>query len=75
MSYPISKEQIADPFARGQVDMFVKLVEYRNACPEEINDNAIDSLYQIVKGYCQMRTQIAIEVQSGSEVIEVTERD
>lgn len=69
MSYPISTEQIDDPFVRGQVDMFAKLVEYQNKHPKQIDDAVIDFLREEVKNYCDIDVRKSVYLLKDGEII------
>lgn len=69
MSYPISKEQIEDPFVRGQIDMFAKLVEYQNKYPKIVDDSVINFLHEEVKEHCDIAVKKSVYLLKDGEVI------
>ena len=69
MSYPTSKEQIDDPFIRGQVDMFAKLVEYQNKHPLDVKDSVIDFLHEEIKSYCDIDVKKSVYLLKDGEII------
>lgn len=70
MSYPISQDQIPDAWERGRVDMFAKIVEYRNRHPEWINDNVIKDIHHTtLENECKLTTKFSVIV-GGEEITE-----
>ena len=69
MSYPVSSDQINDPWVRGKVDMFAKLVEYQNDYPSRVDDAVIEELHKEVEGYCELRDRRSVVLTiDGTEI-------
>lgn len=70
MSYPIATNKI-DPWSRGRVEMFARVVEIQNQHPGWVDDAVIDALYKEVKDECELKETRAVMVEGVNIVQEV----
>lgn len=61
MTYPVPTE-IQDPWERGRVYMFARIVEIQNKHPKWIDDAVVEELYREVRDSCRMEETRAVYV-------------
>lgn len=71
MTYPVVMSDVGDPYIRGEINMFARLVEIQNSHPEWIDDAVINELYKEVEKFCDMTTKrVVYTMPSGKDVTE-----
>ena len=69
MSYPITADQVSDPWTRGKVEMFMRAVELHNKNPKQVSVDGVTKLYQEVKSDCVLNTKLIVQIK-GEEMTE-----
>lgn len=60
---PTDPRDLLDPYMRGKVNMFVKMIELANRHPNWEQDDFIEAVYAEVKDECDLDTIFQVRVK------------